>query len=152
MSDIGDASEDNYCSGDDESVSSSEFTHTSHCSATNPQGKQEATAESNLAKQASTAVNRSKVLAYLVLLLAAATVGTVTYLFISDDEEDSFKNQVGFKTHTFYALLLPDNSINSPIGAFFPTDSLIRLLQRLLMCLHPAQKINLAPYAVLVLQ
>jgi hypothetical protein len=47
-----------------------------------------------LAQKETTAVNRSKLLVYLVLALAATGVGYATYYFLSEGEQDDFEVQV----------------------------------------------------------
>jgi hypothetical protein len=54
-----------------------------------------------LAHQETKAVNRSKILVYLVLLAAAAAAGTATYYFLAIEEQDNFESEVS------YVFLLP---------------------------------------------
>jgi hypothetical protein len=48
----------------------------------------------NVAQKENAALNRSKCLVYLVLLLAAVAVGLTTYIFTSNTEQDDFENGV----------------------------------------------------------
>jgi hypothetical protein len=50
--------------------------------------------ESSIAHDETSAVNRSKVLVYLVLLITAAAVGTATYFFVAKEEQDDFESEV----------------------------------------------------------
>jgi uncharacterized protein HemX len=47
-----------------------------------------------IAHQETRAVNRSKSLVYLVLLVAAAAAGTATYVFLSIEEQSDFESEV----------------------------------------------------------
>jgi hypothetical protein len=48
------------------------------------------------------AVNRSKILVYLVLLVAAAAAGTATFFLMSIEEQDDFESEVSiFSTIVF---------------------------------------------------
>jgi hypothetical protein len=58
-----------------------------------------ATATSNdsvIAQDETSAVNRSKILVYLVLLITATAVGTATYFFLSKEEHDDFESEVRY--------------------------------------------------------
>jgi hypothetical protein len=77
---------------DEASVSSDEYS-SSHGSSTNQLTEASSTAD-NITHKEDEALNRSKYLVYLVLLLAAVAVGLTTYFFTSNTEQDDFKNQV----------------------------------------------------------
>jgi hypothetical protein len=47
-----------------------------------------------IGQQETKAVNRSKSLVYLVLLVSAAAAGTATYFFLSIEEQDDFESEV----------------------------------------------------------
>jgi hypothetical protein len=52
--------------------------------------------ESVIAQDETSAVNRSKFIVYLVLLVTAAAVGTATYFFMSKEEHDEFESEVRY--------------------------------------------------------
>jgi cytochrome c-type biogenesis protein CcmH/NrfG len=75
------------------SISSDEFS-SSHESSAAQTVASSSTVGDNIAQKENEALNRSKCLVYLVLLLAAVAVGLSTYFFTSNTEQDDFKNAV----------------------------------------------------------
>ena len=65
----------------------------SGCSVSEDEGSN-LTEKSPEARGESRAVNLSKAVFYCVLLLAAVTVGTLTYFFVSRQEDDDFESDV----------------------------------------------------------
>jgi hypothetical protein len=55
--------------------------------------------DSVIAQDETSAVNRSKIVVYLVLLVTAAAVGTATYFFVSKEEHDDFETEVRYVLH-----------------------------------------------------
>ena len=56
--------------------------------------EENASKEEVLAQAETKAVNRSKLLVYFVLLIAAGAVGAASYIFTSNELEDDFENEV----------------------------------------------------------
>ena len=83
----------NWEQDDEGSVSSDEYSSSHESSAA--QTVASSTAD-NIAQKENEALNRSKCLVYLVLLLAAVAVGFTTYFFTSNTEQDDFKNGVRY--------------------------------------------------------
>jgi hypothetical protein len=81
----------NWEQGNEGSVSSDEYS-SSHESS-EAQTVASSTAD-NIAQKENEALNRSKCLVYLVLLLAALAVGLTTFFFTSNTEQDDFRNGV----------------------------------------------------------
>jgi hypothetical protein len=52
------------------------------------------TSQSSIGRQETTAVNRSKLVVYLALLIAAAAMGTATYFYMAIEEQDDFESEV----------------------------------------------------------
>lgn len=61
-------------------------------------GRDSATSASNeFVKDESHAVNRSKMLVYAALLLAAAIVGSIAYVVLREKDEETMKSEVRFR-------------------------------------------------------
>jgi hypothetical protein len=50
--------------------------------------------ELSIGRQETKAVNRSKLVVYLALLVAAAAMGTATYFYMAMEEQDDFESEV----------------------------------------------------------
>ena len=59
-----------------------------------------------LAQKETRAVNRSKLLVYFVLLLAATAMGTLTYVFVSNQQEKDFETDVSSSLERKHSLFL----------------------------------------------
>ena len=85
---------------EESSVSSEDFEASSQSdrTSTNADGTERASSSHEgdflVGKTETRAVNWSKGIVYLVILLAAAGIGTATYLFTSKEEENDFENEV----------------------------------------------------------
>lgn len=76
---------------DDASVSSDDYSSSNESNAVETAASSTA---DNIAQKENEALNRSKCLVYVVLIIAAVAVGLTTYLFTSNTEEDDFRNTV----------------------------------------------------------
>jgi hypothetical protein len=79
---------------DDELSMSSDEYSSSHESSASQTVASSSSVGDNIAQKENDALNRSKCLVYLVLLLAAVAVGLTTYFFTSNTEQDDFRNAV----------------------------------------------------------
>ena len=58
----------------------------------------DSSSSNGLGRQETRAVNRSKLLVYLILFISAVAVGTATYIFVSKGEEQDFEVDVRITT------------------------------------------------------
>jgi hypothetical protein len=59
-------------------------------------GASTASGEVGIGQDETKAVDRAKFLAYKVLLLTAAAIGTAMFFFVSGNEQDDFESQVSY--------------------------------------------------------
>lgn len=69
-----------------------------------------ASSESVIAQDETTAVNRSKCVVYLVLLITAAAMGTAAYFYVSKGEQKDFESEVRNVSNTPYRLYVTRDS------------------------------------------
>jgi hypothetical protein len=100
-----DQSETNWDESDGASASSDECSSSQESNTTAE--RTVASTADNIAKKENDAFNLSKLLVYVVLLLAATGVGLTTYFVTSGSEEHGFENQVRHLWLIFFRSVYP---------------------------------------------
>lgn len=109
---------------------------------TNNSDKRSTTSEDTFVHQETKQVNRSKLFVYLALILAAAAVGVLTYMFTSREETNDFHVEVSSAA----AVVPRRQPLRAPSHLALPSDSSVDSLERSSMLPSRTPRTSLARF------